>query len=369
MVKCVLAFVATVIVAASSVVGCSSPSPSPAPTQPTAAPTRTVNEPTKATTVPAKVPTLAPTQVVVQKIDYPQKGKTITLIVPMEPGGTVDTAARILSPVMEKKLGVPIQVVNKPGASTQTGSTELVKSNPDGYTLEFISLTNLITTYLEPERKAIYTRKDFEPIVMYALEAVTVAVQAESPLKTVQDLVDAAKANPGKFKMGTSSLKSLPHLAVVALEKMAGLELTYVHFSGGGPVQTALLGGHVDAAAVTAGAPLAHVKSGNMRLLGLMDSDGNKFYPGVKTFAAQGYKANYGVGFGLVAPAKTPKEIVDLLSGAVKNAMEDPDVKKKTDEVGHSVRYMDAKQFGAHWDEMEGEMRRLLELADKADTK
>lgn len=347
-----LSVLVAIVVGSLLMVGCAS-----------AAPETSTAKPASATAQPPAAPTKAAS--LAQETGYPAKDKTITITVGQAPGGTIDTAARVLAPVMEKNLGVPVQIVNKPGASTQIASTDLAKAKPDGYNIGFISLPNLIMTYLDSERKAIYTRKDFQPIAMYALEAVTLAVQFGSPFKDAKDLASAAKANPGKLKVGTSALNGMPHLGAVAFEKMAGAEFAYVHFDGGGPAQTALLGGHVDVATVTAGAVRSHVRNGAMRLLGIMDRDENKFYPGVKTFEAQGYKACYAVGFGFAAPAGAPQEIVEVLSGAIKKSMEDEELKRRVDEIGQTLRYMGPEEFGSYWDETEREMKRLMQASPK----
>src|SRR5688572_5442346 len=153
--------------------------------------------------------------------EYPAKGRTISGIVPSTAGGGTDTAARLISPIMEKDLGVPMQVVNKPGASMQIGATEVAMAKPDGYTLLWLVLPTVASIYLDPERKATFGRKDIQPIGMMYGAPFAVFVQASSPYKTIQDVVEAAKANPGKIKSGTTGHMSTGHFANLEFQRGA----------------------------------------------------------------------------------------------------------------------------------------------------
>src|SRR5512139_2410738 len=125
--------------------------------------------------------------------EYPAKGRTITIIVPSTAGGGTDTATRMLAPILEKDLGVPIQIVNKPGASMQIGLSEVAAAKPDGYTLVMSVLPTAASIYLDPERKATFTRKNLQPIALVYEAPFCVWVLASSPYKTLKDVADAAK--------------------------------------------------------------------------------------------------------------------------------------------------------------------------------
>jgi len=143
--------------------------------------------------------------------DYPIKSRAISIIVPFAPGGANDVAARVQAPVLEKELGVSVVVVNKPGASTQVGMTQLVQAKPDGHTLGLLTLPGAMLAYLDPSRKAIYSRKDFKVVALQSWDPNGLAVKTDSPHKNLKDLVEAARANPEKIKVGTSGLLSTDH--------------------------------------------------------------------------------------------------------------------------------------------------------------
>lgn len=294
----------------------------------------------------------------VTKMDWPAKGKAITMIVPASPGGTTDPAARVLAVALEKALGTSVQVLNKPGASTQVGLTELAKAEPDGYTIGYIILPSAFNTYLDSKRKATYTRKSFQILAGHYVSPVVIWVKQDSPYKTVKDLIDAARANPAKIKTAASGVLGLSHLALLQLGKAANVKFAIVQFQGGGPGMTALLGGHVDAAIspVTEGVE----KKSLIRGLGVMDSRESSYLPGVKTLESQGYKIYVSSAGGLATPAGTPKEVMDILTRAMKKAMERPEHKEKMENIGLGVRYMDPIQFETFWSNYETEVKPLL---------
>ena len=298
-----------------------------------------------------------------KKVDYPTKGRAITIIVPFAPGGANDIAARLQAPALEKELGVPIVVVNKPGASTQVGMTQLVQAKPDGHTLGLLTLPGAMQAYLDPSRKAIYSRKDFKVVALQSWDPNGLAVKADSPHKSLKDLVEAAQANPEKIRVGTSGLLSTDHMVLLLLQKSADVKFAIVHFDGGSQSIAALLGGHLDAVVTTSSTFLPQLKSGNVRMLGITDKEENKFFPGVKTFEAQGYRVQYGASRGIVVRSDTPKEVLGVLGAAVKAATDDADVRKRMNEMALTVRYMDEKQAGLFWDELEAQTKPLLTLA------
>ena len=172
---------------------------------------------------------------------FPQKGKAIQLIVTHEAGGPTDVMARALASGMEKELGSPVVVVNKPGANTQVGMTFLSQAKPDGYAFSTVSFPTTIGAYLDPERKAVYGRKSFDALALHVWDASLMAVRADSPFKTVQDLVNAAKANPKKITV-SSGVMNDDQFSVLLLQKAAGVQFAQVSFTQGtAPAITALL--------------------------------------------------------------------------------------------------------------------------------
>ena len=332
--------------------GCSQPA-SPALTQ-APAPPKAV-EPTAAP--------MAPTNAPAAKADWPQKGKVISLVVAYPAGGDVDVGARILAPLLEKELGTPVQVVDKAGAGGQVGITELSMSKPDGYTLGYTPIPSSITMYLDPARKSVFTRKSFQPVGNHVVESDIIAVSADSPYKTLKDLIDAAKAKPNTISVGFTGVLSHQHLAILQLEKLTGTRFNIVSFDGAAPALTALLGGHTQVQVGSAGAFLPQVKSGKVRLLAILDKQPTKFFPDLKTATDQGYPVVMATIRILSVPAGTPKDAVDALSGAIRQALNSPEHQQKMDASGLTARAMTPAEAESTWAEMESQVQPLMDLA------
>lgn len=294
---------------------------------------------------------------------FPQKGKAIQLLVHFTAGGSSDVGARILASGLEKDLGTSVVIVNKPGANSQIGMTALAQARPDGYTFGTTNFPVAVTTYLDLERKAVYTRNSFQPLALHVADPNLFAVKANSPYKTLKELVEAAKAKPKTITISSGVLND-DQIAILLLQKLSGAQFAQVSFTAGGaPAVTALLGGKIDVYCGNVGDMLAQYKSGEVRILGIMDDVETPFYPGVKTFAAQGYKVISSSSRGFAAPAKTPKEIVDMLSGAIKKVVATEEHKKRMADMGLTLKYMDAAQYAKFWEEYEVTVKDLMALA------
>lgn len=357
-------FLTIVILAASlAVAACgqaappTGPTPSPVPSTKAPEPTKVAPTPTRAAEAPK--PTAAPAK----KVEFPEKGKPVSLIIPFSAGGGGDIGARLLAPHLERELGTPVQVINRPGAGSQVGVTEIAKAKPDGYTYGLTNIPTTITIYLDPSRQAAFSRKDFQTVALHVVEPTIIGVRADSPIKSLKDLVDAAKANPGKINVGVTGILAHQHLALLQLQRLADVKFNLVVFDGSAPGITALLGGHIDAQFSTVAPYLSQFKSGTVRILAVLDTRESASLPGVKTAEAQGYKLYNQQSRGWSVPTGTPREIVDILSLATKRAMETDEHKKSMEEQGLELRYMDPDQFGAYWDQMEAEVQPLMEEA------
>lgn len=362
----VSALAAAVVLAA----GCAQTAPAPAPTQAPAAPAK-ATEPTKAPAAaptkaaePAKAPAPAPTAAPA-KVDYPAKGRPITLIVPWNAGAGSDNTARLIAAGLEKELGTTFQIVNKPGASSQVGLTDLAKARPDGYTLGLVNVPIANLTYLDPERQAAYGRKDFQPVASMVTDNQGIVVRADSPFKGVKDMVDAAKAKPEGVTVGTVGLGGNSHLDIMALEQLAGVRVAFVHFDGGAPLNTALMGGHVDVASQSPASAFGPIKAEQMRVIGLMSKQADPLFPGAKSFAEQGYPLYRSITRSFAAPAGTPKEIVDILSNAVKKVLDQNDVKARMEEMALGRHFMNSTEFAALWDQADKDYKDLIQLIKK----
>lgn len=268
---------------------------------------------------------------------------------------------------MEKELGVPIQVVNKPAGGQQEGLTELAKSKPDGYTIGMTSMPQAISIYSDPERKATFNRSSFQPIGMHVVDPGVIAVSTESPYKTLQELFDAVKANPDKITASTTGVMGDDHLSLLRTQQAMGIKFAAVHFSQGGAASiTALLGGHVDVNFNNVGDYMSQYKAGQVRILAILDKEQSKFYPGVKTFEEQtGTKLYSASSRGVSAPAGVPKDVMNVLSDAFKKAWDNPDHQKAMFDRALSIRFMSPEEMTAYWVQNEAEIPRLMEEAKK----
>ncbi len=297
----------------------------------------------------------------VQAAAFPEKGRTLTHIVAYPPGGGTDVTARLLAPMLEKELGIQVQVLNKGGAGGQIGFTELVRSKPDGYTIGNLILPTVITTYLDPSRKAVFSRKSFQLLALQDNDPGIIAVKATGPYKTLKDLIDVAKAKPGTIRTTTSGILSDDHIAAMITEEVAGVKFAVVHFDGSAPGRTAVLGGHVEAFYGNVSEMEAQVRGGEIRLLAVMDRQRSKFYPDVKTAEEQGYKIYSGVHRGIGMPAGAPKDVVDALSGALGKVIQSGEFREKMEKLTYAPLYMNPATYEKFWADYETQAKQWVE--------
>ena len=312
-----------------------------------------VSFPFTPTMAEAAVPAAPP-----KKVDYPQQGKVISVIVPWPAGGTTDVAARLTMALVAKDIGVPVQIVDKPGAGGQLGTGELAMAKPDGYTIGSTINPSTISLYLDPVRKANFGRKSFAPIAALFNLPIAITVPADSPYKGLKDLIEDARANPEKIKAGATAIMGPAHLGLLLLEKAAGVKFASVHFDGAAPQVTALLGHHIDVSFTTGVQP--QFFSGELRALGLMSRTESKAIPGVKTCDAQGYKV-YMDSVGIYsAPAGMPKEMIDILAASLKKAADNDEHKKRLLQIGFDPMYLGPEETAKLWDDMEAQVTPIM---------
>jgi tripartite-type tricarboxylate transporter receptor subunit TctC len=295
--------------------------------------------------------------------DFPEKDRVINIIVGYSAGGSTDVGARIMASGLEKELGTKVMVENKPGASGQVGYTALTQTKPDGYTFGTINFPSAIVSYVDPARKAVYNRKSFELLALHVIDPALFAVKKDSPYKTLKDLFDAAKANPKKITISTTGVQSDEAFAILRLQKITDTKFALVQFTKG--VSTAIpafLGGKIDVLCANVGDLLSQYKSGEVRILGVMDNERSPFYPDVKTFEEQGYKISSSASRGYALPAGTPPEVVNTLSNAMKKVVSTEEHRQRMKDMGLTLRYMDPAQYNKYWTEYEEMIRELLPL-------
>jgi tripartite-type tricarboxylate transporter receptor subunit TctC len=296
--------------------------------------------------------------------NYPRRA--VQLIVAFGAGGSTDVGARILAGAAEKDFGQQITVVNKGGAGGQLGFTDIARARPDGYTLGFINLPALNTIVLDPERKAAFTIDSFIPIVNQVLDPGLIWVKGDSPYKSLKDLVDAAKKEPGKIRACTTGILSDDHLAILMLQEAAKIEFRIVHFDGGAQQLAGVVGGHVDVAFDNVGSVVKRVQSGEVRGLVVTDVVRSKFLPDVPCTKELGYTTVISSSTrGVAAPKGTPADIVKVIETAFVKAIKDPELIKKMDAAGLALKPMVGAEYAKYYADTQAQAKKYTEWAIK----
>ena len=297
--------------------------------------------------------------------DYPTK--PITLMVPWAAGGGTDVGARILAAIAEKKVGQPIIVVNKVGAGSQVGMTELARAKPDGYYLGFASLPATNTIILDPERKAAFDVDSFLPIINQVLDPGLIWVKADSPYKTVKDLLDDAKRRQGQVRASTTGILGDDHLAILMMEKAAGVTFRIVHFEGGAQQFTATLGGQVDVSFDNVGSVVTKIRAGQVRGLAVMDKERSKFIPDVPTLSEVGFPNIISSSTrGIMGPKGIPDPVVKKIQDIFLTSMKEPDHVEKMEKVGLAVMPMLGAEYTKYFKDVHETCKAYMEEARKA---
>ena len=260
----------------------------------------------------------------------PWPSKPITYVVPFAPGGNTDTLARIIGPKVSTALGQPVVIENKPGAGGNIGSDFVAKAKPDGYTILGGTISSHAINASMYPNMPYDPIKNFEPITVLGQAPLLLVVPADSPYKTVKDLLDAAKAKPGSLSFASAGNGTSPHLAGELLKSSAKIQATHVPYKGSGPAVTDLLAGHVQFMFDTALIVGGHIKAGKLRPLAVTSSKRTSLFPDVPTLAEAGVPG-YEIGSwqAVYAPAGTPKPIVERLNAEIVKALKSPDVAER----------------------------------------
>ncbi|MFJ4262444.1 tripartite tricarboxylate transporter substrate binding protein [Paenarthrobacter nicotinovorans] len=300
--------------------------------------------------------------------DFPKKGKSIDLIVSFSSGGAVDTAARLVQPILEKELGTNVEVINKPGAGGQIGYTQLTSAKPDGYTIGATGSPSVVVSPLDPARGAKYTRESFQPLGRQVIDPTVIAVQPDSPYKTLKELLDAAKAKPKSMTASTTGLQTGEHFALAQMQETTGAEFAPVHFSeGASQATTAFLGRHVDILVANVSDVTDLSKQGKARVLGVMTAERAPSLPDVPTFKESGYELEAGTVRGYSAPAGLPDAVAKKIEAALQKAIEDPTVVQKMKDLGLETSYLNGADYKQFWASQEDGFKKVLPMVQKKD--
>jgi tripartite-type tricarboxylate transporter receptor subunit TctC len=292
--------------------------------------------------------------------EYPERA--VTMINPQSPGGAHDSVGRAFAAVAERYLGKPLVVVNKPGASTMIGTIAVAQAPPDGYTLLLAS--SITTTVVEWEilhgRKPGATRADFVSIGSLIQMPTVLSVPADSPWKSIADLVRDAKAKPGFYAFGSSGLLTPTHLGSELFARAYGLSFRHVPFAGGGPVLTAVVGKHVDFTTQFTVTTIPLAQGNKLRILAVQGDRRLKAIPNVPTFKELGVNLENYMWIGLVAPKNTPLPIVEKLQDVTAKVAKDKAFIDAIEKLGDEVRFMSGPELSQYWDKESEENIKIL---------
>jgi tripartite-type tricarboxylate transporter receptor subunit TctC len=268
---------------------------------------------------------------------YPNQ--PINLVVPLAPGDAGDVAGRTMGDELAKLLKVPVVPVNRPGASSTIGTDSVVKAKKDGYTILITNNTALILTrILSPETTRYDAFKDLTPLGRTSRSPMILAVRDDAAYRSFPELIDYAKKNPGKIRVGVFGTGSLGHFATEIIKRLTETEMTIVPFKGAAPAVTATLGGHVEAILVAVGSLGGHLKSGSLK--GIVISSKLAEFPDIPTLAQLGHQQNFfGVWYSFWTPAGVPAEVTGTLVPAIEKVAKDPAVASKVATVGIAQEY------------------------------
>lgn len=270
---------------------------------------------------------------------------SVEVIVTYAAGGASDQLARTVAIGMEKALGQSIIVQNEPGGAGTVGMTSVVRSKPDGYRLGFIAGGPL--TVQPHYGRTTYEHDDITPIAQVATAPILLAVRADAPWQTLDDLVADLAASPGQFTYASSGAGNPGNIAMEKLERAADIETRQVPFESTGEVASALLGGNVDAATGLPSGFEASVASGDLRILANLGDVKGAFYDAVPTASESGYDAVTNVINGLVGPAGLTSEVVDALSQAIEATLSDSETSNKILATGFVPGFVGGAEYGA----------------------
>ena len=297
--------------------------------------------------------------------EYPERALTIVAAYPA--GGMVDIVARPLAEGMKKKFPKGVAVLNRPGGGGSVGMAEVAQAKPDGYTVILAPVSTLV---IHPQLNDLpyKTPDDYQPIINTIAFYPLLTVRDDAPWKTVQEFVNAAKANPGKFRVGTPGEGTGSHLSLEQLAAAASFKFTHVPFSGWGESSPALLGGHVDAVVAQPGEVKPLVEGKKLRTLVVFQQKRHEAFPSTPTAKELGWDAGLGTWFVLTAPKGTPPAVVQYLHDAAKASMDEPTFVNLMKTRAVDLDYKNAEKARADlWDEYKkyGDILRRLGMIKK----
>jgi tripartite-type tricarboxylate transporter receptor subunit TctC len=277
----------------------------------------------------------------------PYPTRPIRFVIPFPPGGGNDILARLIGPKMAEGLGQPVVLENRPGAGGNVGTEQAAKSAPDGYTIVIASNQVTINPALN-DKLPFDIERDFAPVALVASVPMLLVINPSLPDKDLREFIADAKANPRKYNYGTPGSGTPQHLAFEVLNKMAGIEVTHVPYKGTGPAIADLLGGQIQSAFATLASIEPHVRAGKVRALAVATPKRSPLLPNVPTVAEAGVPGyDVALWYSVLAPAKTPKPVVNRLAEEIRNAVSSTEIREKLLQQGFERNYLGPAELEA----------------------
>ena len=274
---------------------------------------------------------------------YPEK--PVVAVVAWAPGGATDLMVRAVGKAFKTYSdGQPMLVTNLEGAASVQGVTEYTTFQPDGYNVLTWATAQTVKTHMQ---ETPYSTLDFQPICSFVCDSPYILVKADSPFKTVSDLIEYAKANPGKLTMGNSGAGGGNHLAALQFSIAAGIEVNHIAYTGGGPSAQATLSGEIDCSMTVPAEGLANVEEGELRMLCILAEERSLFFPDVPTAKESGIDVINLQTRGFVIHKDAPAGVAEKLEAICKKIYEDADFQKTLKDLNMNVKFMGIDEYGA----------------------
>ena len=289
---------------------------------------------------------------------YPERN--ITLIVPYGAGGGTDVTARMLARDLEAALGKSVTVENRAGGGGWVGWGALALAKPDGYTIGYLNVPSMYAGYLDKQYKRSETLESFTPLMNHVLDYNVWAVKADSPFKSVKDVVAAAKKTPDTITVSAFGAGSDDHLASLSMQTENGIKLIIVHHKSTAEAKTAALGGHIQILGANISEVAQEAKAGSLRILGVMAPERSRFMPDEPTFKEQGFNQVWSVSRGIAAPAGLPKEVQAKLTAALEKTLQSKEHQAKAEQLSLEPRIIKGADYVKFLKDNEASTKKLM---------
>ncbi len=289
---------------------------------------------------------------------YPERG--LTLIVPYGAGGGTDITARLLAKDLEPVLGKPVTVENRAGGGGWVGWGALAAARPDGYMLGYLNVPSMYAGYLDRQYNRRESLESFTPLMNHVIDYNVWAVKADSPFKTLKDVIEAAKKAPDTITITGFGAGGDDHIAILGVQGETGTRFVVVHHKSTAEGKTQVLGGHVQVLAANVSEIAEEVKAGQVRMLGVMATERSRFLPNAPTFKEQGLNQVWSVTRGIAGPAGLPKEAETKLVAALEQVLNSKEHQQKAEQLSLEPKVIKGEDYRKFLKTNEQDTKKLM---------